>query len=404
MLTLEQARERIFNAIVASNDPITVPLLQAVGRYCAGELPARVDNPAFDNSAMDGYAVSAGDCGASRVCLPVHGEASCGDAPGILQPGSAMRIFTGAPLPRGADAVVIQEDVQLRDGKVCFSGPVAARQNCRLRGEDYHAGAVLFADGHRLRAFDLALLAANGYSEVPVWRPPRVLVIATGNELVAAGGELAPGQIYESNRQVTLALLQAQGAQVEDGGIVADDVAALRAVFATAGDYDFVITSGGASVGDHDLVKQVFAELGNIDLWRIRIKPGKPLAFGRLGERTHFFALPGNPLSSLITFQLFVQPALTAWQHGQTGDVICNATALNGFQREPGRREFVRARLSTRDGDIVATALTGQGSHMMGPLRQTNGLIILAEERAGFAAGESVPVMPLAWDSVAEAH
>jgi len=233
-----------------------------------------------------------------------------------------------------------------------------------------------------------------------VFRRPRALVVATGNELVTPGHNLAPGQIYESNRLATAIQLEELGVQVSDGGIVPDDAQALRALLARAHEFDFVITSGGASVGDHDLVKQVFADIGEIQFWKARIKPGKPIAFGRLGARTHFFALPGNPVSSLVTFKLFVEPAVVAWCHATPRLWELPARALNDFKREPGRMEFVRARLQSKDGELQATVLRGQGSHMLGTLRETNGLIRVAETSAGFATGERVSVIPLRLDAV----
>jgi molybdopterin molybdotransferase len=306
-----------------------------------------------------------------------------------------MRIFTGAPLPTGADTVVMQEDVQ-RDGElVRFPQNTRTGDHVRRRGEDFRAGEQLYAPGRRLSAYDLALLSAAGVAQVSVFARPRVLVVATGDELVAPGQPLQPGQIYESNRLATLLLLEALGVEVVDGGTVRDDPAALRALLKGAGDYDFIITSGGASVGDHDLVKQVFAEIGEISFWKVKIKPGKPVAFGRIGAHTHFFALPGNPVSSLVTFKLFVEPALYAWHHSQPPVLELPATAANSFQRKPGRMEFLRARLWSENGELKAEALAGQGSHQIGTLRHTNGFICIGEDSCGFAAGERVHVLPL---------
>jgi molybdopterin molybdotransferase len=358
-------------------------------------LPARVDNPAFDNSAMDGYAVALADLIAHDFTLPLAGEASCGDAPAVLRPGTTMRIFTGAPLPAGADTVVIQEDVKREQGRVVFPRTVRPGQHRRRRGEDFRAGDTLYKAGRRLNVYDLALLSAAGVAEVPVYARPRALVVATGNELVAPGTPLAPGQIYESNRLATLLQLRELGVEVEDGGTVRDDPAALRALLQRSGDYDFIVTSGGASVGDHDLVKQVFAEIGRIDFWKVKIKPGKPIAFGRVGERTHFFALPGNPVSSLVTFKLFVEPAIRAWHHSAYHLAELPAIAANDFRRHPGRMEFLRARLYTENDRLMAEALRGQGSHQLAALRETNGFIKLAEDSSGFKQGEAVSAVPL---------
>jgi molybdopterin molybdotransferase len=395
MLSLAEAQAAILARILPATQAEMLPLARAHGRYLAAAERARVDNPAFDNSAMDGYALNSRDLAAHGFELPVLSEASCGSAPQVLTPGTAMRIFTGAPLPVGADTVVMQEDVERTGERMRFPQDIRAGQHVRRRGDDFHAGDALYAPGRRLGAYDLALLSAAGVAEVSVVARPRVLVVATGDELVAPGQPLRPGQIYESNRLATLLQLEALGAEAVDGGTVRDDPAALRALLQGVADYDFIITSGGASVGDHDLVKQVFAEIGEISFWKAKIKPGKPVAFGRLGTRAHFFALPGNPVSSLVTFKLFVEPALYAWHHGQAPVLELPAIAANRFQRKPGRMEFLRARLWSESGELKAEALTGQGSHQIGTLRHTNGFIRLSEDSRGFAAGERVDTIPL---------
>lgn len=398
MLSVQQAQNAILTALRPAIEIETVDLAQAYHRFVAAELRAQVDNPAFDNSAMDGYAVRVGDLAAHGGALPVIGEAACGSAPGSLAPGSAMRIFTGAPLPAGADAVAMQEDVRIDNGRAHFAATLEAGENTRRRGEDFRQGEALYRSGARLDAYDLALLASAGVARVPVFRRARALVIATGDELVAPGRPLAPGQIYESNRLTTLVQLQDLGAEVIDGGTVADDPEALRARLRDAQQYDFVITSGGASVGDHDLVKQIFGEVGQINLWKVKVKPGKPLAFGHLGARGHFFALPGNPVSSIATFKLFVEPALIAWHHGAPAKLELTAQATNAFRRRAGRMEFLRARLFSEDGALRVQALHGQGSHMLKPLRETNAFIRLPEDSTGFAQGETVSVVPLRLD------
>ncbi|HJW81399.1 MAG TPA: gephyrin-like molybdotransferase Glp [Acidiferrobacterales bacterium] len=395
MLSLAEAQAAILARIQPATRSEAPALARAHGRYAAAALHARVDNPAFDNSAMDGYALNSRDLAGHAGVLPVLGESSCGSAPQQLAPGTAMRIFTGAPLPAGADTVVMQEDVERAGEQARFPQNTRAGDHVRRRGDDFRAGDVLYAPGRRLSAYDLALLSAAGIAEVSVYARPRVLVVATGDELVAPGQPLRPGQIYESNRLVTLLQLEALGAEAVDGGTVRDDPAALRALLKGAGDYDFIITSGGVSVGDHDLVKQVFAEIGEISFWKARIKPGKPVAFGRVGARTHFFALPGNPVSSLVTFKLFVEPALYAWHHSQPPVLELPAIAANSFQRKPGRMEFLRARLWSENGELRAEVLAGQGSHQIGTLRHTNGFIRVGEDSQGFAAGERVSALPL---------
>ena len=395
MLSLAEAQAAILARIQPATRTEVLALARAHGRYVAAALHAHVDNPAFDNSAMDGYALNSRDLATHNFMLPVVGESSCGSAPQQLASGAAMRIFTGAPLPAGADTIVMQEDVAHEGGRTRFPADTKPGKHVRRRGEDFRAGELLYEPGRRLSAYDLALLSTAGVAQIPVATRPRVLVVATGDELVAPGQALKPGQIYESNRLSTLLQLEALGAEAVDGGTVRDDPAALRALLKGAGDYDFIVTSGGASVGDHDLVKQVFAEIGEISFWKAKIKPGKPVAFGRLGERTHFFALPGNPVSSLVTFKLFVEPALYAWHHSSQPVLELPAIATNRFQRKPGRMEFLRARLYSENGELKAECLKGQGSHMLGTMRHTNGFIRLDEDSAGFEPGARVAVLPL---------
>jgi len=392
MLSLAQAQAAIIDRIRRCDRTEAVSVADAVGRYLAESQTALVDNPNFDNSAMDGYALAHRDLERLLFRLPVRGESACGSAPQVLASGTAMRIFTGAPLPDGADTVVMQEDVEIADGFAVFPASTRIGDQVRRRGEDFRTGQLLYDKGRRLSAVDLALLSAAGVPIVPVYPRPRALVVATGDELMSPGEPLAPGQIYESNRLATRVMLSQIGADVTDAGTVADDPAALRRLLQKSGDFDFVITSGGASVGDHDLVKQVFSEIGTIEFWKAKIKPGKPIAFGRVGDRTHFFALPGNPVSSLVTFKLFVEPAVYAWHHSQPSIVELPAVAANSFRRAPGRMEFLRARLWSDHGALHAECLRGQGSHMIGTIRHANGFIVLPEDSAGFDAGEPVRV------------
>lgn len=394
MLTLPEALAAIQSGIRQASEVEKLELSLACDRILAGDITAVVANPAFDNSAMDGYALRSGDL-YGRQTLPLRGESSCGMAPGKLEPGTAMRIFTGAPLPQGADTVEIQENVNADGSQIHFQQKVEKEQNIRRKGEDFTQGQLLYEAGRRLLPMDLGLLATAGIEQVSVYKKPRVLVIATGDELIAPGQILNPGQIYESNKLVTLQQLNRLGMDAVDGGTVGDDPAQLKERLAASTEYDFVITSGGASVGDHDLVKQVFGDIGDVNLWRVKIKPGKPVAFGRIGDKTHFFALPGNPVSSLVTFILFVEPALSYWNHSKFQRFELNAVAVNDFRRRPGRMEFVRARLFTENGRLNARVLQGQGSHMLGTVRHTNGLIRVGEKSEGFTKGETVSAIPL---------
>lgn len=400
MLTLEQAQSAIIDAVRPVEKTETVPLAEADGRFLAESATAIVDNPAFDNTAMDGYAVNTQALVDNNFVLPLVGESACGDAPGELKANTCMRIFTGAPLPAGADAVVIQEDIKIEGNpgniKILFPHTAQPGQNLRRVGEDFRSGDRFFKTGHRLTAADLALLSSAGVAQVTVWRRPRALVIATGNELVAPGQPLKPGQIYESNRLATSLMLQSLGVDVTDGGSVRDDLDDVRKVFTQAGDYDFVVTSGGVSVGDHDLVKDVFSEIGTIDFWKVRVKPGKPVAFGHIGERCHFLGLPGNPVSSLVTFKLFLEPALFAWNHAPYRMQQVQAILENDFSRHAGRTEFLRAQIRVdSEGLLHATILKGQGSHMIGTLAEADGLVRMESDLSELKRNQTVQVILL---------
>lgn len=394
MLTLDQARAAILAKIAPTADSERVALADVVGRVLAEDVRARVDHPAFDNSAMDGYALRLADLRNAQT-LPVVGESRCGALPPALTPGTVMRIFTGAAVPVGADTVAIQENVAREGNHARITGALNRGQHIRRRGEDFSAGTPLYTRGTPVRIADLGVLATAGHAALAVFRRPRVIVFATGDELCALDKPLAPGQVYESNRQVTLAQLKALGADVTDGGVIPDALPAVTEALKAARDFDFIVTSGGASVGDHDLVNRALGDIGQVFFWKVRIKPGKPVAFGRLGERSHFFALPGNPVSSLVTFKLFVEPAVMAWQHAASEWVEFDAIALNGFTREAGRMEFLRAHLSIAAGAWQVRALTQQGSHMIGALRATNSLIKIDADAVGFVKGERVRVLPL---------
>ncbi len=395
MLSLEEAQDAIIKSLCSCEEQESVALAQAHNRYLARDVSAQVDNPAFDNSAMDGYAVNTEQLVSANFKLPLNGESSAGSVTGALETDTTMRIFTGAPVPMGADAVVIQEDIKREGDTVVFPHSVQPGQNIRTVGQDFMCGDTLLEKGRRLSAPDLALLSAAGVSPLPVYRRPKILVVATGDELVEPGQPLAPGQIYESNRLATLLQVSALGADVVDGGTVVDETEAVRNLLENATEYDFVITSGGVSVGDHDLVKKIFAEIGEINFWKVRIKPGKPVAFGRLGDKTNFFGLPGNPVSSLVTFLLFVRPAILAWHHSETQPLYLTATATAAHRRHAGRTEFLRGRLTSENNKVKVEPLKGQGSHMLGTLKDSNCLIRIEDDSEGFAAGETVTVWPL---------
>lgn len=402
MLSLAEAQAAIRARIQPGARTESVSLVEALGRFVAAPLAATVDNPAFDNSAMDGYALAQADLAARDFVLPVAGESSCGSRPQALMPGTAMRIFTGAPLPAGADTVVMQEDVVREGERACFPRTTTAGEQVRRRGEDFRAGDSLYMPGRRLAAHDVALLSAAGVAAIAVTAKPRVLVVATGDELMAPGQPLAAGQIYESNRIATLLLLAQLGAEAVDGGTVRDDPAALRALLARSSDCDFIITSGGASVGDHDLVQSALGEIGlSLDFWKIAMRPGKPLMFGKLGP-TPLLGLPGNPVSAMVCSLLFLAPILAKFLGRAETEPRRIAARLGAALKENDRREdYLRAALARgADGAVTATPFSAQDSSMMATLAKSGGLIVRAPLAPALAAGDGVEVIPFADSAV----
>ncbi|MDH0866181.1 gephyrin-like molybdotransferase Glp [Mitsuaria sp. GD03876] len=389
MLPMEEAIERLLSQVTSLGRTESVATPLARGRVLARDLVSPLDVPPYDNSAMDGYAMRAADVaalGGEGAVLPVSQRVPAGSVPGPLQPGTAARIFTGATVPDGADTVLMQEVCEaIPDaagaslGQVRIHAPLTPGLHIRRRGEDLRVGQPVLAAGSRLNAASLGLAATAGAAALTVAAKPRVALFSTGDELVLPGEPLGPGQIYNSNRTTLHALLLAMGCEVRDLGIVPDSLEATRAALREAAkDADLILSSGGVSVGEEDHLKPALEHEGRLDLWQIAIKPGKPLAFGEVtsvGGRTWFMGLPGNPVSSFVTFLLFVRPVLLRMQ-GAT------QLAPRGFllpaeftwTKADKRREFLRAKLSDAGG---LQLFGNQSSGVMSSAAWADGLIDL---------------------------
>ncbi len=391
--SLEAALGRILQGAGPAAQAQREPLARALGRVLAEDVEAAIDVPGDDNSAMDGYALRSAEAGAR---LRVAQRIPAGHVGAALEPGTAARIFTGAAIPPGADAVVMQEDAQERDGWVTVGGAVIPGQHIRPRGQDIAAGDRVLGRGRRLQPQDLGLLAALGLAEVPVYRPLRVAVLATGDELVEPGaGPLRPGQLYNSNRFTLAGLLDGLGMTTVDCGIVPDDPEATACALQDAADRaDCVISSGGVSVGEEDHVRAQVERLGRLELWKLAIKPGKPLAFGAIGD-TPFIGLPGNPTSVFVTFCLVARPFLLRLQGAaDTEPRMLPARAAFATRRPGSRREFLRVTLRRGDGVLEAVPFANQSSGVLSSVSASQGLAVIPPGTV-VAEGDAVEVLLL---------
>jgi molybdopterin molybdotransferase len=398
MLELEPALAQILAAIPP---PVTERLLlkEAHGRVLAEPVLAAVDLPPFDNSAMDGYAIRSADITAAKPDVPVRlrlaGRVAAGSVcRDELSSGSCVRLFTGSPLPRGADAVVMQEDTRIepgQPGEILFLDAARPGENVRHRGEDVTRGATLAGKGEALTTGRLCLLGAAGAREVAVGAQPLVAVVATGSELLESGQPLAPGRIYESNRTALAALIRLAGAIPRVFPLVPDTLEATRSALGEAlGQCDVVVTSGGVSVGEMDFIKPAFEESGGeLQFWRVAMKPGRPFVFGRK-QGKFLFGLPGNPASALVTFLLLVRPALLRWQGAAQVALPAHPGVLAEPLVNPGdRRHFHRV---TVDAAGRVHSAGAQGSHVVSSLAAANGLVEVPPQRT-LPSGATVLVM-----------
>jgi molybdopterin molybdotransferase len=397
--TLSVAEARA--AIVRNTQPTSiehVPLWTADRRVLAEPLTALRTQPPFDASAMDGFAVRAADVATLPATLKHIGEAAAGRSfAGTVGPGETVRIFTGAPMPAGADAIVIQENTEHNDIEVRVVDGTPDPGHLRRKGFDFTDGQRLIEAPHRLNARDITLAAAMGHANLPVRKPPRVALLATGDELVLPGEPVGPDQIVCSNPFGIASIVRQAGGEPVFLGIANDDRAQLAAKFDEAADCDITVAIGGASVGDHDLVGPVLQDLGlSLEFWRIGMRPGKPLMYGRLGSR-HILGLPGNPVSSIICARIFLVPLIQALLGlDPASDTPREAIAGSSMSPNGPREHYMRATLSEApDGTLTATPVRSQDSSLLTPLAEADALIVRAPGDAAKNQGDTVQVLPL---------
>ena len=375
LISVDQAIENILSETTPVTETEAVDILDALNRVLAEDLQSTINVPGYDNSAMDGYAVRSADCQTTGTKLPVSQRIPAGYVGAMLEEGTAARIFTGAPIPEGADAVVMQEMCDAGDNYVVINTVVNATSNIRLAGEDIAEGSVVLNAGKRLRAQELGLLASVGLAEFKVKRKLKVATFFTGDEIVAPGQPLKAGQIYNSNRYTLRGLLQTMNCEVIDLGIVPDTLEATMEVLKqAASSADLVVTSGGVSVGEEDYVRIALEKLGELTMWRIAMKPGKPVAFGKV-ENALFMGLPGNPVSVFVTFLIFARPMMLKMQG--VNDYYAKPTSvIADFEwSNVQRQEYLRVRLHHKEGTTVARLYRHQGSGVLSSASWADGLV-----------------------------
>ena len=395
MMSVDEAVAIIATRVSAVHEIETVPLGNADGRILAGDISASLALPPFTNSAVDGYAVRSNDLPLRQdVAFPVSGRIQAGaSVQEPVQPGHAVRIFTGAPMPEGAGTVFMQEDVRVDEaGKVVLPAGLKPGANVRPAGEDVALGAAALGGGLRLRPQDVALLAAFGLTQVRVRRRIRVAVFSTGDELVSPGNPRLSAQLFDSNRFMLMAMLARLGWEVSDLGILRDDRAALaQGLKKVAGTHDLILTSGGVSTGEEDHVKAAVEDVGTLVLWRMAIKPGRPVAMGIIAG-TPFIGLPGNPVASFVTFVHVVRPTVLALSGAQPQPLIpMPVRAAFSYKKKFARREYVRVNLhKTDDGRLEVAKFPREGAGLLSSLVDTDGLVELGEEITQVAPGQTV--------------
>lgn len=383
LVPYDEALENLLDHASPVVETNSVSLTQALGRILSSDLTSSINVPPAANSAMDGYAIRMSDVQASgKTTLKVTQRIPAGEVGETILAGTAARIFTGAPVPPEADVVIMQEQVEVRDDMMSFDVPVKFRQNIRAAGEDISQGDIILKKGSKLRAQDLGLAASIGTGQLKTTRKVRVGIFFTGDELVEPGNPLGPGKIYDSNRYTITGLLQNLGCEIVDLGIVGDTFEQTKnAILKATEQTDLVITSGGVSVGEEDYVRIALEKLGQLHMWRLKIKPGKPLAFGKVNN-TAFIGLPGNPVSVFATFCLFVSPFIKKLQ-GRNKILAESMTVIADFDwpESDRRREFTRARLQRDENNqLTASLYPNQGSGVLMSTSWADGFIEIPED------------------------
>lgn len=395
LLPVADALSQMLSRVEPSSQTESVALDKALGRVLAGDVVAGFSVPGFDNSAMDGYALRFTDL-AEGAALSLCGEALAGHPySGELPQGGCVRIMTGAVIPQGADTVVMQELALVDGNNVRFSAAPRQGDNVRLKGEDIQEGSTILKTGHRLQPADIGLLASLGQGQLKVHKRLKVAVISTGDELRLPGQPLAEGQLYDSNRFLIKAMLERFGADVLDLGLVADDPLQIEAAIKRAvAEADVLVTSAGMSVGSADHTRQILEKMGEIGFWKVAIKPGKPFAFGKLGD-CWFFGLPGNPVAAAVTLDQLVQPVLKAL----TGELAAaahgwQATTVDKLKKQPGRADYQRGFFWQEDGRLMVRSTGNQNSGVLSSVAYANCYILLGKDAGSVEAGAGVVIAP----------
>lgn len=399
-LSIEDARTKILEEIKPITGIEKLALRSCLNRFLAEDISSPINVPSHINSAMDGYALSGGDLPTdSAKQYKIIDTSYAGTAASeTCQYGQVIRIMTGGLIPAGTDTVIMQEQVKRIDETTVSIKPAKHQvgQNVRQAGEDIRKGVNVLTKGHQINTADLGVLASLGIGELRVYRRPRIAFFSTGDELRSIGEPLAAGEIYDSNRYTLYAMLKQMDVEILDMGVVRDTPEDMRTAFKEAsGMADIVVTSGGVSVGEADYIKPTLKEMGSIHFWKIRMKPGRPLTFGKLGT-SRFFGLPGNPVAVMVTFMQFVQPAIYYLACGKPNKIIkLKATSQSKLYKRPGRYEFQRGIFEqAEDGQLVVKRTGKQGSGILTSMSLANCFILLPEESAGIEEGDLVEIQP----------